>query len=112
METIEKVNVANMKSDIKEMAEKQRFYKNQRRTTKLVGDRKLDPWKATCSHQTNREDLRVMYAAYGVARGKSFNEIENHFPEEGHPLNNHQNTIDRILKRYTEKVEVEIETEI
>ena len=34
METIDKVNVIKMKSDIKEMAEKQRFYKNQRRTTK------------------------------------------------------------------------------
>lgn len=92
--------------------EEQRFLKNQRKTEKLVGKRKLSPSDATYKHQCNREDLRVMYAAYGLVRGKSFNQIENHYPEDNHPLNNYQNTIDRILKRYTEKIEVEIETEI
>jgi len=53
-----------------------------------------------------------MYAAYGQARGKSFYQVENHYPEENHPLNNYQGTIDRILKTYTEKVEVEIQTEV
>lgn len=112
METIERINVAKMKSDIKVMIEEQRFLKNQRRTEKLVGERKISPSDATYKHQVNREDLRVMYAAYGVARGKSFNYIENHYPEEEHPLNNYQGSIDRILKRYTENVEVKIETEI
>jgi len=112
METIEKVNTAKMKSDIKKINEEQRFLKNQRKTTKLVGDRKLSPSDAAYKHQTNREDLRIMYAAYGQARGKSFHQVENHYPEENHPLNNYQGTIDRILKTYTEKVEVEIQTEV
>ena len=109
METIEKIDVAAMKADIKEMVEKQKFYKNQRRTEKLVGKREMSPSDATYKHQTNREDLRVMYAAYGTARGKSFSQIENKYPEEGHPLHAYQNSIDRILKKYT--VEVEVETE-
>jgi len=106
METIEKIDVATMKADIKEMVEKQKFYKNQRRTEKLVGERKMQPWEATMKHFQNREDLRVMYAAYGVARGKSFSQIENHYPEEGHPLHEYQASIDRIMKKYTIKVKV------
>lgn len=112
METIEKINITKMKSDIKVKVEEQKFLKNQRRTEKLVGERKISPSDATYKHQVNREDLRIMYAAYGQARGKSFNQIENHYPEDGHPLNDYQGTIDRILKGYTEKVEVEVETEI
>ena len=56
METIEKIDVAAMKADIKTMVEKQKFYKNQRRTEKLVGDRKMPAWEATYKHQTNREE--------------------------------------------------------
>jgi len=107
METIEKIDIAKMKSDIKAMVELQKFYKNQRKTDKLVGERKMSPSDATYKHQTNREDLRVMYAAYGLARGKSFSQIENHYPEEDHPLNKYQKSIDRMLERYKVLVEVE-----
>jgi hypothetical protein len=109
METIEKIDVAKMKTDIKASVELQKFYKNQRRTEKLVGERKLSPSDATYKHAANREDLRVMYAAYGLARGKSFSRIENHYPEEGHPLHAFQRTIDRLLEGY--KIMVEVETE-
>jgi len=109
METIEKIDIAKMKADIKAKVELQKFYKNQRRTEKLVGDRKMSPSDATYKHMANREDLRAMYAAYGVARGKSFSQTENHYPEEGHPLHAYQRTIDRILEGY--KIMVEVETE-
>ena len=109
METIEKVNIAKMKVDIKNMVEKQKFYKNQRKTEKLEGERKISPSDATYKHHINREDLRMMYAAYGLARGKSFSYIENKFPEDNHPLKIRQNTIDRFLMKYTEIVEVEVE---
>jgi len=109
METIEKIDVAKMKADIKDMVEKQKFYKNQRRTEKLVGNREISPSDATYKHQNNREDLRIMYAAYGLARSKSFSQTENHYPEEGHPLHAYQRSIDRIFEGY--KIMVEIETE-
>lgn len=109
METIVKFNTKKMKSDIKVKVEEQRFLKNQRRTEKLVGDRIMSPSDATYKHQCNREDLRIMYAAYGLARGKSFNQIENHYPEDNHPLKQFQGTIDRILEGYMELVEVETE---
>lgn len=62
-------------------------------------------------HHCNREDLRIMYAAYGLARGKKFSQVENHYPEENHPLNGYQRSIDRILKDYEMLVEVEIQEE-
>jgi len=117
METIEKINVAAMKADIKEMVELQKFYKNQRKTVKKDCSRKfgdmpdISPSEATYKHQANREDLRVMYAAYGLARGKSLSQIENHYSEDNHPLseNPFPLRIERIQKKYTIKVEVETE---
>lgn len=109
METIEKVDIAKMKTDIKGMVELQKFYKNQRKTDKIIGERKMPAWEATQKHQYNRENLRVMYAAYGLARGKSFSQIENKYPEEGHPLHAFQKSIDRISEKYKILVEVEVQ---
>ena len=102
METIVKINIAKMKEDIKIKAEEQLFLKNQRKTVKLVGERKIEPSAATYKHLTNREDLRIMYAAYGIARGHSFSQIENH------PLERFQKSIDRILEKYKMLVPVEV----
>jgi len=107
METIVKFDIAKMKEDIKKMVELQKFYKNQRKTEKIVGERKMPAWEATYKHQVNREDLRMMYAAYGLTKGKKFSQIENHYPEETHPLRNYQKTIDRIMEKYLIEVEVE-----
>jgi hypothetical protein len=109
METIVKFDIAKMKADIKTKVEEQRFLKNQRKTVKLVGERKVEPSVATYRHQTNREDLRIMYAAYGIARGHSFSRIENHYPEDGHPLQKYQKSIDRISEKYMMLVEVPAE---
>jgi len=113
METIEKIDIATMKSDIKTMVKKQKFYKNQRHSEKLVGEREMSPSDATYEHAENREMLRAMYAAYGQARGKSFSVVENHYPEATHPLNDHPfpARIDRLLKQYTILVEVEVEVQ-
>jgi len=109
METIEKIDIAKMKVDIKAMVELQKFYKNQRKTEKLIGERKLSQSDAIYKHQTNREDLRIMYAAYGIIRGKSFSQIENKYSEEKHPLHAYQQTINRITKKYKILLEVEIQ---
>jgi hypothetical protein len=108
METIVKFNYAKMKEDIKIKAEEQKFLKNQRKTVKIVGERKMSAKDATYRHQINREDLRIMYAAYGIARGKSLSQIENHFPEVDHPLQKYQISIGRLLENY--KILVKVET--
>ena len=57
METIAKTDIAKMKADIKDKVELQKFYKNQRKTDKIIGERKMPASEATYKHQTNREDL-------------------------------------------------------
>jgi hypothetical protein len=108
METTVKFNHAQMRADIKAKAEEQIFLKNQRKDVYIVGERKMSAKDATYKHMTNREDLRIMYAAYGLATGKSFSYVENHYPEENHPLQKYQRTIDRILEKYKMPIEVEI----
>ncbi len=103
METIVKINTAEMKDGIKKAAEIQKFYKNQRKTVHIKGDRLMEAKEAACQHQQNREKLRIMYAAYGLARGKNFSQIENSYPEENHPLNKYQYQIDKLLKQYEMK---------
>lgn len=111
METIVKFNISKMKEDIKAKAEEQKFLKNQRKTDKIVGERKMPAKDAAYKHMANREDLRIMYAAYGVARGKSYSQIENHYPEENHPLMKHQKSIERFLEKYKMLVKVEVSAE-
>ena len=100
METLVKINTKKMKEDIKMMAEKQKVYRNQRKTVHIKGDRLMSASDATYEHQRNGHKLRIMYAAYGIARGKSFSQIENSHPEENHPLQKYQYDIDKLLNQY------------
>jgi hypothetical protein len=111
METLIKINIAAMKDGIKKAAEIQKFYKNQRKTVHIKGDRLMDANEATRQHLINREKLCIMYAVYGIARGKSFSQIENHYPEENHPLQKFQKSIDRILEGYKYLEEVPVKGE-
>jgi len=115
METIVKFDIKKMKEDIKTKVELQKFYKNQRKTVKIVGERTIPAKDAQYRHMANREDLRILYAAYGVARGKSFQQIENistwekQSYDETHPLQRFQKSIDRILDSYTYLEEVKVQ---
>ena len=100
METIVKVNIAAMKDIIKKAVEIQKFYKNQRKTDHIKGERLMPANEATWKHQANRDNLRALYAAYGIARGKSFSQIESRWSEENHPLKKYQYQIDKILNEY------------
>jgi hypothetical protein len=73
-----------LKADIKEKVELQKFYKNQRRTVRLVGERKISPDAATWKHYCNREDLRNMYLAYGILRDKDLSTIDREHKELRH----------------------------
>lgn len=95
-----KAAMSIMKDDIKTLSNEQRYLKNQRKDVNLIGDRKMPAWEACSKHQYNREKLRLMYAAYGLIKGKKFSQIENHYEEENHPLMNYQYQIDNIIKSY------------
>jgi len=100
METIEKISVNILKNELKDLSNVQKILKNQRKTVNLVGERIKDPGMATYEHQRNRQKLRIMYAAYGLMRGKSFSKTENKYPEEGHPLNEFKIEIDEMVLKY------------
>ena len=108
MENIVNYDVRKMKADIKAKVEEQLFYKNQRRTVKLVGERKIHPNEASWKYNANKHTLRIMYAAYGFIRGKSFEQVENNHKEEVHPLEKYRGQIIRIADNYL--IEVPINT--
>lgn len=95
-----------LKLKIKELSETQIELKNQRKTVKIVGTRTMEPWQAALSHSSNRENLRILFAAYGVLRGKTFNQIESCFPEENHPLNAFKISIDKLVAQYAETLRI------
>lgn len=92
-----------LKNEIKDFVEKQKFFKNQRKTVNLIGKREVEPWVAAYTHKENRVKLRILYAVYGLMRGKKFSQIENHYPEENHPLNQFKNQIDKLILKYNEQ---------
>ena len=106
MENIEKyskeetIKFKMFRDYIKDMAKEQQFLKNQRKTVKLVGERKMSPSEATWKHQVNREKLRVLYAAYGILKGKKYSEIENKYPDKDHPLQAYDKSIERVLTEH------------
>jgi len=103
METIEKVNVAKIKNDIKKMSEYQRFLKNQRKTEKLVGERVMEPWKATMDHYHNRLKLRAMYYAYATLRGRNPAEIDSGNFETPHDESHFKTLVEEATKKYTKE---------
>lgn len=71
-----KESLQAIKSEIIKSVEKQKFFKNQRKTVHLVGQREIPTWQAASSHYSNRIRLRYLYIAYGIMRGKSIEQIE------------------------------------
>ena len=122
METIEKIDVRKMKADIKKMVEEQKSYRLQRKYKLPEGmERTVSQSEAQWKHLANRQKLRLMYAAYGVARGKSFVQIEPNSKwekkyvdstyEECHPLKQWNISIDELVNRYKIQVPVEVQNQ-
>jgi len=111
MKAIDKTSIAMMKDVIKESVEKQKSLKNQRKTKNLIGERTMEPGTASWKYSDNKQLLRIMYAAYGLMRGKAFSQTENKFPEEDHPLKEFQTSIDKMVESYMVEIKEEIEVE-
>lgn len=75
VEVKETKTIKDLKIKIKELADKQRYYRNQRKTKYLIGAREIDPYKAALSHVCNRYVLRDLYIAYGELKGKTIEQI-------------------------------------
>lgn len=56
--------------EIKSLSSKQAYYKNQRKTERLIGERKMESRIARYEHSMNRDMLRHLFYAYDILRGK------------------------------------------
>lgn len=95
--------IKSMREEIAALEKVQKNTKEQRKTVNFHGERTMPAWKATMLVPGQREKLRIMYAAYGLLRGKKFNEIENNAkPMDGvkHPLMLYLSDINRFLEKY------------
>jgi len=98
-------NKKQIKADIKELSNKQVEFKKQRKTVYLKVKRTIEPNIATSNVTVYKEKLRLMYAAYGLIKGKMFSQIENHYEEENHPLKEFTAEINKISEKYFIKEE-------
>lgn len=64
-------------NEIKNLAEQQVGLKNQRKTVHLIGDRTMSPTEALYKHAANRYQLRIMYAALGLLRGRDIETVDS-----------------------------------
>ena len=105
-----KEEVKQLREEIAALEKEQINMKAQRKTVNLKVERTVNPFEAADNVRYNRSKLRVMYAAYGLMRGKRFEQIENHYDKENneiHPLYGLASNINDILKKYGYTMEYE-----
>lgn len=91
----------NIKNEIKKLVENQRSLKNQRKTVHIVGERIMEPWKAAYLHNANRHQLRLMYAAYHVLRGKDLNLFETQKHKGGkNPISYYSKQVENLVEKF------------
>ena len=64
--------ISAMRNDIAELEKEQKNIKPQRKTVYYTGERTMSPFDAWSTAQDNKYNLRLMYAAYNLLRGKGF----------------------------------------
>ena len=111
--------IKEMRKEIAELEKEQKTIKPQRKTVHFTGTRTIDPEDAYKKVIYNKFDLRIMYAAYNLLRGKKFEiteknskpiEIEEYYKLHGyypnakfegkHPLTLYLSEINNFLNKY------------
>jgi len=97
-----KQEIIDFRKEIAALEVEQKSTKEQRRTVRFEGERTMSPGEAYEKALSNRGKLRIMYAAYGLMRGKKFSQIENKAKLEDwvHPLFFDCNAINGYLEKY------------
>lgn len=107
-----KEEIKQLRQEIAALETEQKNMKAQRKTVNLKVERTVNPYDAADKVRSNRPKLRVMYAAYGVLKGKTFEQIENNYDRENndiHPLYGYGREINEILNKYGYEMEHEEE---
>lgn len=98
-----KEEIKKLREEIAALEEQQINMKAQRKTVNLKVKRTVSPYTAAQTVDENRGKLRIMYAAYGLMRGKRFNQVENQWDKKNndiHPLYGLASQINKILNKY------------
>lgn len=107
-----KEEIKQLRQEIAALEVEQKNMKAQRKTVNLKVKRTVNPYTAAENVRNNRSELRMMYAAYGLMRGKTFEQIENSYDRENndiHPLYGSCTYINSILNKYGYEMEHETE---
>ena len=96
--------IQKLKEKIAKAVDEQKIFKENRKTVKFKGERKYEPWEAAMKADYGAHQLRILYAAYGLLRGRMITETEKHVPKSWlknyHPLMDYYFEIDSVLKEY------------
>ena len=76
MDTNLKNAIAAMLEEIAALEKEQKIVKPQRKTENFKGERTMSIWDATDTVRENKHRLRILYAAYGLLRGRNFDVTE------------------------------------
>lgn len=98
-----KEELKQFREEIAALEKEQINMKAQRKTVNLKVKRTVNPYDAAQAVDNNRYKLRIMYAAYGLMKGRRFEQIENHYDKENnqiHPLYGFASSINDILNKY------------
>jgi len=87
------MNVSDLKERIKSLAKKQNEMKNQRKTVNFFGIRSTNPNEAFYLVWYNRNELRHLYEAYSMLRGKERQTFKNVSVKE--------DTINQLIEKYS-----------
>ena len=115
--------IKEVRARIAEVEKEQKTIKPQRKTVHFEGERTLSPIEAYWKVRNNKYDLRIMYAAYNLLRGKNFEiteknakpiNLEEYYKLHGytpnkkyegkHPLTMELDEIDKFLNEYGYKI--------
>lgn len=97
-------NIKKFRTEIAELEKKQKNLKEQRKTKYCTVERTMPAEEAQWRVVPTSEKLRIMYAAYGLMRGRKFSQIENKvskdWKESYHPLADYIPDIQEYLIKY------------
>ena len=111
--------IKEVRARIAEKENEQKIIKPQRKTVHFTGTRTIDPSDAYFKVISNKDELRIMYAAYNLLRGKNFEiteknskpiereeyyKLHGYYPnakfEGKHPLTLYLSEINNFLNEY------------
>lgn len=91
---------AELKNIIKESSLKVRNLKNQRKTANLIGERTIDSYRAVLLVNKEKRDLRKYHIAYGLLRGRTYEQIEQKVHDENKLTKYDWKAIDSLIEKY------------